>query len=584
MKVEAVVRHKPDLYASLAKIGGTRGQSFVPLYARFFNLHESNFNTCTLGGVNHLESVSSADENDDRLTRCLCEDGSQQDMFFKYSPLLDPLQYMGGKYAGDRSALFGLPDWSDSAHPKIRDPNNSAYVDAFFTYLSHRLLKDHGFLHGIEYYGSLLCEKSAFKTDVEDEFEYLVENEKFRTKLGIEFKIPMYEDLLDESASAKPKLSITSESVDCVTDSLDELTDVNSIFIRASNELSGDVSEHQPVELTEAALETLGKTPAASRSSTSSNCSSRSSVTTVGSSGSRAESESRSSSGGESASTYSEVSTSIGMSSQVEIEKFPVQLIAMERLSQTLDDLGQERGLGEREWGSIVFQILMTLDAYQKCFAFTHNDLHTNNIMIAKTDIKHLTYKTGGVYYRIPTFGRLVKIIDFGRAIYDFMGQRICSDSYNESGDAAGQYNCPPYQDSSKERVDPNPSFDLCRLGCALFDMLVDKLKDARHMESPIHQIMVDWCLDDKGRNVMYKASGKERYPDFKLYKMIARSVSKHTPGNVLGNSYFDRYIITQKKAKKSEAFMDIDGLPKMTAFPQKPGQGDHPGADTSKQ
>ena len=261
----------------------------------------------------------------------------------------------------------------------------------------------------------------------------------------------------------------------------------------------------------------------------------------------------------------------------VEIERFPVQLIAMERLVQTLDDLVQGRNIGEREWGSIVFQILATLIAYRRSFDFTHNDLHTNNIMLAETKLKHLTYVIGGVHYRIPTFGRLVKIIDFGRAIYTFRGQTICSDSYNEDGDAAGQYNSPPYYDASKPRIDPNASFDLCRLGCALFDVLVDKLKDAGRLESPIHQIIVDWCLDDKARNVMYKKSGKERYPDFKLYKMIARSVHKHSADDVIKNSYFDRYVITEKKARKSIGIMNLDKLPRMTACQETPAPAGHP-------
>ena len=36
------------------------------------------------------------------------------------------------------------------------------------------------------------------------------------------------------------------------------------------------------------------------------------------------------------------------------------------------------------EWKSILFQILIMLITYQKVFSFTHNDLHTNNIMYKK--------------------------------------------------------------------------------------------------------------------------------------------------------------------------------------------------------
>ena len=42
------------------------------------------------------------------------------------------------------------------------------------------------------------------------------------------------------------------------------------------------------------------------------------------------------------------------------------------------------------EWRSIMFQIVITLATYQKTFNFTHNDLHTNNIMYVTTEKQHI--------------------------------------------------------------------------------------------------------------------------------------------------------------------------------------------------
>ena len=70
----------------------------------------------------------------------------------------------------------------------------------------------------------------------------------------------------------------------------------------------------------------------------------------------------------------------------VNIPKYPVQLIALECCEKTLDSLILEKILSEKEWGSIVMQILMTLITYQKAFKLTHNDLHSNNIMYVPTD------------------------------------------------------------------------------------------------------------------------------------------------------------------------------------------------------
>ena len=154
----------------------------------------------------------------------------------------------------------------------------------------------------------------------------------------------------------------------------------------------------------------------------------------------------------------------------------------------------------------------------------------------------------------------MFKIIDFGRAIYKFNGKTICSDSFHSKGDAATQYNCEPYINSKKPRIEPNPSFDLCRLACSLYDQFDERLGDLFDT-NPIAQLIVAWCIDDKGRNVLYKKCGEERYPDFKLYKMIARSVNHHKPSKYVTHDVFSRYVSNRKKCKRKKA-MNIDVLP----------------------
>ena len=80
--------------------------------------------------------------------------------------------------------------------------------------------------------------------------------------------------------------------------------------------------------------------------------------------------------------------------------------------------------------------------------------------------------------------------------------------------------------------------------------------------KSKIKEIILDWIKDDKGRNILYKKNGEERYPDFKLYKMIARTVNKHVPVNVLSNAYFDKFIISKKEITAGMKLMDIDIIP----------------------
>jgi hypothetical protein len=62
--------------------------------------------------------------------------------------------------------------------------------------------------------------------------------------------------------------------------------------------------------------------------------------------------------------------------------------------------------------------VVMTLLTYQKVFNFTHKDLHTNNIMYISTKQKFLWYEYKNVCYKVSTYGKIFKLIDFGRSIY----------------------------------------------------------------------------------------------------------------------------------------------------------------------
>jgi hypothetical protein len=236
----------------------------------------------------------------------------------------------------------------------------------------------------------------------------------------------------------------------------------------------------------------------------------------------------------------------------------------MEYCENTFDDLILNNDLTQDEWYSAFMQIIMILITYQKVFSFTHNDLHTNNIMYVPTNRKFLYYCYKKKYYKVPTFGKIFKIIDFGRAIYKLGGKVFCSDSFQLNGDAATQYNTEPYFNEKKPRLEPNFSFDLCRLACSIFDYVVDDIDDIKNLNEcePIVKLIVDWCVDDNGINVLYKNNGVERYPDFKLYKMIARCVHNHTPVAQLERPEFSKFAIQKTTLSKGEQIINIDDLP----------------------
>jgi len=257
------------------------------------------------------------------------------------------------------------------------------------------------------------------------------------------------------------------------------------------------------------------------------------------------------------------------------IRKFPIQMICLEKCEGTFDSLLENEELEEDQIISALFQVIMTLATYQKAFSFTHNDLHTNNIVYISTDIEFIEYHYLQKTYKVPTYGRIFKIIDFGRAIYRFQDQVLCSDSFSVGGDAHSQYNIEPFLNKNKARLEPNMSFDLCRLGCSLYDFVFenedeDVIYENRSNWTRIQKLVYEWCTDDNGKNILYKRSGEERYPNFKLYKMIARIVHKHTPENQLNLPIFASYLQNGKEKKKIKSkqksktvVLDIDVIPK---------------------
>ena len=129
-----------------------------------------------------------------------------------------------------------------------------------------------------------------------------------------------------------------------------------------------------------------------------------------------------------------------------------------------------------------------------------------------------------------------------------------------------------PYFNDKKPRLEPNYSFDLCRLACSIFDYVVDDINEIGDLENcePIVKLIYDWCLDDNGINILYKNNGVERYPDFKLYKMIARCVHNHTPQAQLERPEFGSYCIPKNSIPKNKKVIDIDTIPAFTAIIEK--------------
>ena len=583
-------------------------QNYIPIYDRFFSLNNTNWNSINL---NHYWAIADIKDNkikddEEHIFTCKLKNISDDDdlstnqkVFIKMAPLLDPFKYVVGKYNHNDPELFNMPSFDKTlkVHPKISDPNNSSFIDGFLSFLTSKILHEHQFIHGLDYYGSFLAVKNDYKLNIIDDIDYLIQSEFFIKQKNILFKVEDYSHLItpDEKKPLQP-LKISSSlksimSVNSIDDSMFENI-FDKSFISPSEHLSLDDVKTMGVDLVDITNSNDFDVTNQKKSETlksGSTCSSRTSHTNDNDLSEDDETKDDETKDNEhcesivSKSSNSEFNNADDNaddnekwedeSSETNIEeetliltfpKFPVQVICMEKCENTLDDLIMNNELSDDEWFSALMQIIMILITYQKMFSFTHNDLHTNNIMYIPTNRKFLYYTYKKKTYKVPTFGKIYKIIDFGRAIYKLNGKVFCSDSFQTGGDAATQYNTEPYFNEKKPRLDPNFSFDLCRLACSIFDYLVDDFDMIKNINdcSPLVQLIVEWCIDDNGVNVLYKNNGVERYPDFKLYKMIARYVHKHTPVAQLERKEFCKFIIPNKNIPKAEPIINIDELP----------------------
>ena len=541
-------------------------QGYNPIFNRFFDMGEDNYNMIALNHRYQIADLHTLHDTDGKKVK--------QDVFVKFSPLLDPLKFITGKYNLKDPKTIALPSLDvASCSAKIGNANNCSYTDAFFSYLSNMLSEKHGFVHGVSFYGSALAVQNRFRFNLADDLDFVKDSDFFMNNIGKCVTLDETAEVLvrdfsgSGSRSNRQKIAIdVGDECDITLDICDAIIDVVS-SVEHVPETDALLEYEKPVLDIDANKNDDGD----DSSSESGDDSSESSGGDSSGDDSGDSSESDKTEEAEETDKQSNQDSKSGSDWETETESddteyekeepvycylhdFPVQMIFQERCQGTLDELLMKNELEPDELIAALFQIVMILLTYQKAFDFTHNDLHTNNIMYVETDEMYINYCFENTWYRVPTHGRIYKLIDFGRAIYRFQDKIFCSDSFAPGGDAYSQYNCEPFFNESKPRLDPNFSFDLCRLGCSFYDFIAEDEDDE---SNAVDTLIKKWCSDDDDKNVVYKKNGQERYPNFKLYKMIARTVHGHSPKSQLTSDTFKSFVYSGK----SESFAKCDGI-----------------------
>jgi hypothetical protein len=503
-------------------------QNYNPCLDLFFEMNVNNYDSITLNHKYYMMDMNTVIDFE-------THEKMKKQLHIKFAPLLDPIHYLIGKYDVSKEILTTLPKYDKKVYDKLQTVNNASYVDNFFNYLSSVLLNNHKCSNSIDYYGSFLGIQEKYNFNASDDIDYLIQSQHFTENKTDFYEIDSKENLFNNFGSHKnkQKINIDSENV-CL-----EFEEIEVENIDGNDSVIEDLSCVYEIDPDNTSVNSCDSDVNYSEDEDEDD-----------------EDEDESSTEWESDSNESSVEEQVN----ILIKDFPVQIICLEKCHGTLDELFENQKFDLSSIASALFQIIMTLIIYQKAYQFTHNDLHTNNIMYIETEEEYICYKYKNKYYKVPTYGRIYKIIDFGRSIYKYQGNIFCSDSFSPSGDANTQYNTEPYYDESRPRIDPNYSFDLCRLGCSIYDFIME-INDEHNKEFKpdlLQETIIRWVRDDNGKNVLYMRNGSERYEDFKLYKMIARTVHQHKPEAQLEYEFFNQF----ETDEKIESCINIDEVP----------------------
>jgi hypothetical protein len=526
------------------------------------------YKECWVGNT-HLSSVERDEFNTFRAHVSLDSGSPPQDVFVKRIHLLDPIRYMEGEYVLPSEGALPAPSelWK-SALAKINDPMNEAYVDALFAACASALAESGRSPHWCRSFGTFSARVSNYVYNVTEDYESLRHRPWWRRnqRQGI-FSLVKNDD--DEDTAKE----FTTTGISNIAD--DDFVEVDAdaggsgdaVVLSPTNEFvitSSEPAIDADSPVVNLAAPKLRLKPLADSSSEDDDDDEKD---TDGDSATSGEEDTDAEDSDDDTDTDE-------ILQHVEFTNFPVQVTLLERAEGTMDELLEDEDETDADmletkdarWGAWLFQVISALTCAQHYYGFVHNDLHTNNIMWSSTTEPYLYYRVRPTataqphILRVPTYGKIMKIIDFGRATYHLpdVGGLIIPDAFFPGNDAATQYNCAPFYDPKEgARVEPNPSFDLSRLSVALIEFLYPERPEAvrpvkimsregnkLHSEttSPVYNMLWEWLLDDGGHNILRLPSGKERYPDFDLYRAIAAEVHKAVPRHQLARPMYQAY------------------------------------------
>ena len=461
--------------------------------------------------------------------------------YCKITHLLDAYQMIQGHYpVAQHPALPAPGPKSAKLFSKLHDPHNQAYVDAVACYMLSKFRESGYSPHFSLFYGAYLAIANQYYYNLTEEFSEIRFESWFwkRQQQGV-FSLVGFEGgapLSRDDALMEPPDDISDYATEDSDSDCD--SDCKSARHRADVNLETATQLHDMPP---------------SSSNQKGNGSESGSLRSVSLSTHSSKSSKSSKSSGSDSSDGKEVTFFAAL------KDFPTLLMFLETNTNTMDSLLYTKDeINETEWIAWLFQVIAALCQVQSIWSMTHNDLHSNNILWTPCNEEFLYYKTkDNRTWRVPTYGKLFRIIDFGRAIYTHNETLCISDDYQHNNEAGGQYNFGPIYNPEEPRVYPNPSFDLCRLSVSIIEPLFKDVPADKsngivlstepgrtQMEtvSPLFNILWSWLIDEDGKNVLWETDTSERYPGFDLYQVIAKKVKNAVPREQLDKEPFSKF------------------------------------------
>lgn len=447
--------------------------------------------------------------------------GKEVPIHLKKTMLYSPYRVMHGEYAGT-----GLPNTDDvSSEPlRIQSPYNAAYVGS----LASLVLSESDCQHFPRVYGVFSGIAERHVLDISDDYEDLCDRPWFSQNIGHFFDLR-----LRKPEMPAIELAETAESIDLGAVDIEPLALPTPPTLASTAGYDGDIEE-TPEEMGE-----------------SDSCSTDY-IFGVRSASSDEEDDDEDTGDGFSEDEHDEAFA------HAVFKDAPIQVTVMEKCSGTLYTLFKENQEIEKRcaWLS---QVIFGLAYAQRTFGFVHNDLHVMNVMYVPTSSEYFYYIVGGRSYRVPTYGKLIKIIDFDRASFSVKVPKLkdakffMSDQFHQDEEAGGQYNIDPFYNPKYPEIKLNPSFDLVRLATSMFWDCFPRGPDESYFHNPLYKMFMCWLTLPDGKSILFRnlAEGdfSERYRGFHLYKAIAR--------------YCRDTAVPRKQIEKFGSVYSIDKVPR---------------------